>query len=347
MGIGDTIIGAVKDAAGFNNEGNNSDKPASQQFESFYKTVPENWYKARPYAFEFTPRTGKPIIMYLPISPSNLTITTHFATNIVSTLYGVVEEHSEVRYYDIVIAGTTGYAPRFPVPRPLEKRTEAVGRESFATDGNNLTETATSFIKQSGGALGAALGKVADAVTGEDPNTSGIDLSESGYEAFHNLYRFFLAYKKDASGIGFKAGSFSNKSGKSGGFANTVNKAASAVSKVAGGGGKESTSKKGHPLTFKNYKDGNQYDVVPQTFTLTRSAENPMLYNYNIKLRAYNLKAVNGTVSDNIDFLSNLGLTNDNGESLTSSGNFGKAKEGGNNAKGLAGTVGKALKSFG
>jgi hypothetical protein len=31
----------------------------------------------------------------------------------IPTLYGTVEEHSDVRYFDIVIEGNTGIAPRF------------------------------------------------------------------------------------------------------------------------------------------------------------------------------------------------------------------------------------------
>ncbi|CAM6003882.1 unnamed protein product [Sphagnum balticum] len=36
--------------------------------------------------------------------------------NVIPTLYGTVEEHSDVRYYDIVIEGTTGMAPKFVKP---------------------------------------------------------------------------------------------------------------------------------------------------------------------------------------------------------------------------------------
>ena len=39
-----------------------------------------------------------------------------------------------------------------------------------------------------------------------------------------------------------------------------------------------------------NYKDNNQYDVSIQQFQLTRDASEPFLYNYNITMRAYNLR---------------------------------------------------------
>src|SRR6185369_1371883 len=73
-----------------------------------YKVIKSNWFTAKPYGFKFTPRAGKAMTMFLPIAPSNLTISTGFATNAIPTLYGTVEEHSPVRYYDITIEGTTG-----------------------------------------------------------------------------------------------------------------------------------------------------------------------------------------------------------------------------------------------
>ena len=45
-------------------------------------------------------------------------------------------------------------------------------------------------------------------------------------------------------------------------------------------------------LCFINYKDAMMYNVVIQTFQLMRSAEDPMLYNYTIVMRAYNLRGI-------------------------------------------------------
>jgi hypothetical protein len=73
-----------------------------------------NWYQALPYGFKNVRRDGSVRIMFLPISPSNIQVVTHYATNIVPTLYGTVEEHSEQRYFDITISGTTGFSPRYP-----------------------------------------------------------------------------------------------------------------------------------------------------------------------------------------------------------------------------------------
>jgi hypothetical protein len=84
--------------------------------DKIYKVESQNWYSAKPYGFKMNTRDGATFTMFLPISPSNLNISTNFATNLIPTLYGTIEEHSEVRYYDITIEGTTGMAPKFVEP---------------------------------------------------------------------------------------------------------------------------------------------------------------------------------------------------------------------------------------
>src|SRR5665213_1438313 len=75
-----------------------------------YEVTSTNWYKSLPYGFAFFDIGSKASdnaksTIWLPISPNNITTTTNFATNVITTLYGVVEEHSEVRFYDITISG--------------------------------------------------------------------------------------------------------------------------------------------------------------------------------------------------------------------------------------------------
>src|SRR5689334_19686681 len=76
------------------------------QGDTTYTLESQNWYSAKPYGFKASLRNGRSVVMFLPINPSNLTISTNFATNMIPTLYGTVEEHSEVRYFDITIEGT-------------------------------------------------------------------------------------------------------------------------------------------------------------------------------------------------------------------------------------------------
>lgn len=250
-----------------------------------YPLKPFNWYKIYPYGFSFRGKNGERTKMWLPINPSNLNITTHFATNIVTTLYGIVEEHSEVRYYDIVIQGTTGFSPQNYKPEGYSEKNyaqgikttssfvnEGFGRASFKYDPllslNGFAQPLVGVFNQ--------INDVKNTMINGTVNESGISPLQTGYTAFHNLYRYLMTYKQQ----------------------------------VGGERGKDAGTKRNriHGLMFLNYKDGTKYECVPKTFTLTRSAESPMLYNYVIVLRAYNLRGIDGQPPMQQEKLERLGL---------------------------------------
>lgn len=267
-----------------------------------YKVESQNWFSAKPYGFKMNTRDGGTFTMFLPISPSNLNITTPFATNIIPTLYGTVEEHSDVRYFDISIEGTTGIAPRFV--EPGAGTDSSVLFSHLRKSGRSTTPIASSI--SAGGFFAKTLGianqiknKAADLLDGGPKAKTGIDTENSGYVAFHNLYRFLLQYKKDAAGTS--------------------------------GSTQQRTQ---HPLTFFNYKDNNQYDVAVRGFTMRRSPDNPMLYNYSIQLRGYNLRAITAPIDDSLTKrLADLGL---NG--VDSSSILGDIKSLSSQAKGIMGS---------
>jgi hypothetical protein len=133
--------------------------------------------------------------------------------------------------------------------------------------------------------------------------TSGVSLNQTGYVAFHNLYRLLLLYKRDAAGLDSQQ------------------------------------ARKSHPLQFLNYKDGIQYDVAVQRFSLVRDANNPMMYSYSIMLRAYNMRAVEGNVQADINLkekLSNLGLEE---KDIKSNSIFSNIKSISDQLKSVAGTA--------
>lgn len=290
-----------------------TDDPSTQSIEAFlskgngtYTVEAQNWYTAKPYGFKINFRNGTSTVMFLPISPSNLTISTNFATNVVSTLYGTVEEHSEVRYYDISIEGTTGMAPKFVDPSMPAKDADPGASYSKAKKPGRSTASVAESISAGGffsktlGVLNQIKNKSADLLDGGVKAKSGIAANNSGYVAFHNLYRVLLKYKKDASG-------------------------------VEGGGARRSK----HPLTFFNYKDNNQYDVVVRSFTMRRSADNPMLYNYSIQLRGYNLTNIGKSIDEDLSKrLADLGL---NG--IDSSSMLGDMKSLSSQVKGIVGSA--------
>jgi hypothetical protein len=280
-----------------------------------YNVEPNRWYKAYPYGFAFSgakTKQGDAVeeIFLLPIAPNNINTTTHFATNIVTTLYGIIEEHSEVRYYDITISGNTGIAPKNvlpttstlsvkkdpfnqPPPNEVDKTKPSVGRISFKPQ-SGLVGSLGGFLPEVTNTINAAANLVKSVTTNADSiNETGITPTQSGYYAFHNFYKFLLRYKQDVSGTNSNSGSsgFSIELPKIGGGSN----------------GKGSKIREVHPLQFLNYKDNIKYDVVPIAFTLTRSADNPLLYVYNIKLRAFNLRNATSKVDSN-NLLADLGL---------------------------------------
>lgn len=287
MGLQENLVGAATSAAGV------TSKLPGLGGDEAYQTNNNNWYKALPYGFSFFDRTvtedsiSASEVLYLPILPSNIQVTTHFATNIVTTLYGVVEEHSEVRYYDITISGTTGFGPRF-VGSSEDTNTgtndnASIGRSAFSSA--SLSDSFGGFLPEISNTI-SQVGDVISDITGDgNKSATGLSPDKTGYAAFHKMYKYLLKYKRDAAGDG-----------------------------LAGG-----KRRKVHPLRFLNYKDSIQYDCVPLAFNLERSAENPMLYNYSIKLRCYNLRSV-GEQPQNLeqDLLARLGIGSATGQSLFS-----------------------------
>jgi hypothetical protein len=244
-----------------------------------------NWYTARPYGFRFT--KGRSSTSFnLPILPKNINITTQFATNLVNTLYGVVEQHSENKYYDIQIQGTTGFAPQFLEPITDEiGSTPSSGRQGFSNSPSvlggflpNVENKINSFAN--------TVKSIGNAITNKSSNQTGIYNDNNGYVAFHNFYRFLLEYKKQTAGA--SAGG-SSKSGIAGAVTCALSNPVGAVtSAISGGGGGDKKAS----FVFYNYKDMQEYDCAIRSFTLNRSSDNPFLYNYSITIRAYNLRSI-------------------------------------------------------
>lgn len=297
----------------------NSNKPSKpSQANEPYVPIADNWFKSLPYAFK-AKIDGKMKIFYLPINPQNLTIITHYATNVISTLYDTIEEHSEQRYFDIAIQGTTGFAPLYvnasDTRPPKHSGRESYGYEAFLP----INFAFGGFFSKTIGKLESAANQAKDffaAIKGEGGNgfKPGVYNDTSGYIAFHNFYKFLLDYKRSAA-----AGQSISPQGPSDKINNKSN------------------------LYFVNYKDNNQYSCAVQVFTLERSAQNPMLYNYTIRLRAYNLTQIGAEdkKDDNLsDRVKALGL--DGGASL-----FSGTKNIIGKAKGIINSVKGAFSTFG
>jgi hypothetical protein len=288
---------------------------SSLNLDNIYAPDNNNWYTAKPYGFRMTQKGGNQFTMFLPINPSNLNISTSFATNVISTLYGTVEEHSDIRFYDIVIEGTTGMSPKFVEPAQggdANKSYSALqqpGRARFRIASSAaLGGFASSTIAQAANIVNQVK-KAVSTLTGQNiPVETGVYNNQTGYLAFHNLYRFLQKYKKDAAGV------------------------------------ESNQLRTSHPLTFFNYKDGNEYDVAVRNFTLRKSAENPMLYYYSITMRGYNIRSTGSLkVLEDLDQrLNDLGLNGVQTSSLLS-----KIKSVSSGAKAIVGSAVNGVNLFG
>lgn len=130
----------------------------------------QEWNISAPrYAFKYRFEMGLST-MFLPINPENLQISTAYATNLYPTLYGTIEEHSETRYFSISITGSTGIAPLGPKFPDQNRFSDAWLPDTL--NGRSTSEVAGDY---------------------------GVYPHQSGYMAFHSLYRFLLRYKRDAT----------------------------------------------------------------------------------------------------------------------------------------------------
>jgi hypothetical protein len=296
-----------------------------------YQIDPTLWYKALPYRFFLNTNSGPKYSVNLPIAPSNLQINTRMATTVIPTLYGIIEDHSNVRFYDIMIQGTTGMAPQYtsmnqegglPIP--------SSGRDSFSSSsislGGFLPEV-TNMIKQAK--------KIYQEISTDGSqvdNQSGIGVYSTGYYAFHQLYQFFLKYKNECvNGLANNAPQDSGiKNQAIATIGNALSKAKGGAKTSAQASPKGAPIRASHPLQFINYKDNQMYDVVPVGFTLVRSADNPMLYNYSIKLVAFNLRSASADlkIDDNAfneAFKNQIGLNGLNGSTFSKFANKARA----------------------
>jgi hypothetical protein len=245
-----------------------------ERYKKIYAPVESTWYQQAPYTFKFSGRGNDTKYFNLPISPSNLNITTHFATNVVATMYGTIEEHSEQRYFDINISGTTGMGPKYYM---ATDDPTSFGRKQPMRAGYTAKITliqagsaAAAIARRTKDLINKALDQASEIGNENSAIQSGIHDSANGYMAFHNFYRFLLDYKKKAA-----SGEISSSS---------------------------------HPLQFINFKDNNQYDVSITNFQLMRDQRSPMLYNYSISMRAYNLRSADGSELVSELNLNDLGL---------------------------------------
>lgn len=204
---------------------------------------------------------GEAATVRLIIPPQAINIQTQFATNVIATNNGILEEHNGTVFRMITISGTTGVWPGRA--QQTSNSLFKIGKQMFPAAASAISNV----VKAGMGLAGAAVGfadsfknkSSANAINqtdkksekGGDPAVKAAeDAYETGHAQFWKLYNFFVAYTE------FKK------------------------------------TQKGHVarLIFTSPKDGIDYTVTPLAFDLRRDARNPLLYNYNIVLKAWKVK---------------------------------------------------------
>lgn len=196
-----------------------SDENANERFKSYFGLI-------GPYQYLF----------FLP--PQAIQIQTQFASSVIATNRGILEENNGMVFRTITISGTTGVWPA----KPFQKKgsSSLLGRLA-----KNIFPAATSAISN----LFGQIKKTTSSIVGEGPLDLQKPDKDSGYYQFWALHNFFVAYaeaKKDPGCKNFR-------------------------------------------LVFGAPKDNIEYICTPVQFDMRRDSSNPLLYRYQIVLRAWDI----------------------------------------------------------
>lgn len=209
----------------------------------------------------------------LPIPPSQLVVKPVFPSRVTSTLGGVVEETSAVKFWMVSMAGTTGTSiSRLKEDQHSRVKMASKFREAIETTGllAGVSANINSAVSKFGGiadglinagqslasgdiagALGGVTGSLNNALLPPIPyNSSAVDNRANGFTEAQELQKFFFIYNA--------------LKGK---------------------------HPKNFALMFTNFKTDQSWRCVIKDFSLQQSAENPYLYRYSISLQCWDVRA--------------------------------------------------------
>jgi len=163
------------------------------------KTTPvdvKRWDKTYTYSFKLgsaNPKTGKldgypskmtgfkNTVIDLNLNPQSVSIQIPFASSVIATNRGVLEENNGVVFRNISISGTTGINPK------RTTRGEPVQLQGVARTAQQIFPAATSAV--------SALIKASNRVVGtKTPEVKEPEFEQTGYVQFWRLHNFFIEY---------------------------------------------------------------------------------------------------------------------------------------------------------
>ena len=265
--------------------------PAFNQDSFFFQAINGNmWNAYQPYQFVILLDNGQenytitPFSYTLPIPPQELSLDMPVADTIMATLTGYNEVHGGAPFRNISFSGTTGVIP-----------------EAMTGSGRDSVGTGTSGISQLGGAVSSQINMISSAaqtltggaarVANEYPPNDGSTLSNglqtttTGYYYFHQLRQFLEGY------LALKGRSTPLTQGQP--YDGTGPGYGNAQSGYANYQGPALDPAKLR-LAFCMWKDAGVYLVKLNNFSMRRTSDDGLTYNYNISMQAFkriNLKA--------------------------------------------------------
>lgn len=224
---------------------------------------PKRWNQSFPYQLLVVSKDGDGIYTIqstftLPIPPESLSISTPFAIVSSVTVGGIVEEHNGAPIRNITLSGTTGVLPLKGSATQLKDAT--LPQAIFAGTINAFTKTAS--------AVGSLVGKsqespnlVSDSDIANIDGSAGFTASPgitSGYYQFRLLQQYLEDYI-------------------------TL---------------KKTLKGRDARLAFAMWKDQAVYLCTPTGFNVSRSAGQPLEYQYNLTFRAWKRIHINKATGD-------------------------------------------------
>lgn len=208
----------------------------------------EKWSKVFPYQFRILRAQkggGYTTVdtFTLPLTPQQLSITMPFAIETKVTLRGIVEEHGGAPLHQISFSGTTGVYPyRSSTDRPQSPNFLGSIFAGTVTASTSLISQINTLVNGNNDKSNLEVPKEAD---GTNPGLRG-----TGYYQFHLLHKFLEKYALQKRGASYIPS--------------------------------DSSIEKPEELrlAFCMWKDDWIFLITPKQFTLSRSAQNPFLYNY-------------------------------------------------------------------
>lgn len=247
-----------------------------------------DWGKVFSYQFVIVedPNGGNVDAFYytLPIPPQQVMFKQVSASMATPTIGGVVEETSPNTFWTIQLVGTTGIAVTRGDKSAEFQRTKISRqfRQSLSTTGllAGLSAGINSVLGKVGTVADSVVGAVGALQDGDAASAIG-DVVGAANAALLPPIPY------GGSGV----------DGENNGYteAQELSKFLYMYSRV------KAANPTDFGLRFKSFKDGQQWDCIVQDFTLQKSAQNPMLYRYQIVLKAWSVTGIQATKSDSFD----------------------------------------------